>query len=504
MNCSTILRSLTAALFLTLFFCGLAQSELRTITVAENGNLDNLDPTLFTTTAPINLAMNIGDPLVRVVNGEVVPVLAESWDSPTPDRYVLHLRKGVLFHDGSPFTAQDVKFTLDRILDPATRSGLLPYVALIESVEVIDDHTVEIQLSEPQVTFLSNLARGIVMISKDAFERLGAGGFAEAPVATGPFKVASWDRTTSWVLEAHDEYWQGRAEIDRVIFRVIPEVSTQVAGLLAGELDITSSIGYDTAELIDRSTRARTEMATGLYQEMVILNTNHPPFDDVRVRRALNHAIDFDAMIEGVYRGMGTRTTHPFTSSVFGFNPDIQAYEYNPDLAQQLLSEAGYADGFRAELLYPAGGGSTGAMGRASEVISAYLAEIGVVVSISAPERVEHSRRVYSDGTMDDMAIAQLITRTGDADFGLALYFDEGRRNHYFRDSTLTELVRQQLEETDLEARQAKLNEIAQYLHDQAPWIFIAEVPLLYGVSERLEWTASPDQVIYLYGARVR
>src|SRR5690606_14680446 len=115
---------------------------------------------------------------------------------------ILHLRQDVVFHDGTPFTAEDVEFTLERILDPETRSGLLPYIALIEDVEVVDDHTVDIRLSEPQVTFLYNLSRGVVMVSKQAFESMGAEAFGEQPVATGPFKVRSWDRTSSWVLEA--------------------------------------------------------------------------------------------------------------------------------------------------------------------------------------------------------------------------------------------------------------------------------------------------------------
>lgn len=482
----------------------LGQESVRAITVAESGNIASLDPTLYSETAPINLALNIGDPLVAVQDGEIVGVLAQSWESPSPDHYILHLRQDVVFHDGTPFTAEDVKFTLERILDPETRSGLLPYIALIEDVEVVDDHTVDIRLSEPQVTFLYNLSRGVVMVSKQAFESMGAEAFGEQPVATGPFKVRSWDRTSSWVLEANQQYWRGPPEIDVVTFRVIPEVSTQLAGLLSGDIDITSSIGYETADLVERSPGVRVEMATGLFQEMIVLDTNKPPLDDVRVRRALNHAVDVDEIIEGVYQGRGQRTTHPFTSAVFGFNPNIEPYEYDPELARQLLEEAGYGDGFTIDLIYPAGGGSTGAMGRLAEAVASYFAEIGVTVRISAPERIEHGRRVYSQGTMEGMAIAQLINRVGDADFGLALYFDEERRNFWFRDPGLVDPVRAQLEATDRGERLAILQELAVYLHEQAPWVYIAEVPLLYGVNDELEWSARADQTIQIYGARFR
>lgn len=499
---------ITLAIAIAYLFLGpsvaFAQQSERSITVAESGNIASLDPTLYSETAPINLALNIGDPLVAVQDGEIVGVLAETWESPSPDHYILHLRRDVVFHDGTPFTAADVEFTLERILDPETRSGLLPYIALIEEVQAVDDYTVDIKLSEPQVTFLYNLSRGVVMISKQAFEALGAETFGERPVATGPFMVRSWDRTSSWVLEANPQYWRGRPEIDVVTFRVIPEVSTQLAGLLAGDIDITSSIGYETADLVERSPGVRVEMATGLFQEMIVLDTTKPPLDDVRVRRALNHAIDVDEIIAGVYQGRGQRTTHPFTSAVFGYNPNIEPYQYDPELARQLLQEAGYGEGFTIDLIYPAGGGSTGAMGRLAEVVASYFAEVGVTVRISAPERIEHGRRVYSQGTMEGMAIAQLINRVGDADFGIALYFDESRRDFWFKDPGLVGPVRAQLEATDREARLEILQELAVYLHDQAPWVYIAEVPLLYGVNDDLEWTARADQTIQIYGARFR
>lgn len=483
-------------------FHNAALAQLKSITVAAEAKLDSLDPTLYTQITANNLAMNIGDPLVALDKGRVVGVLAKSWEIVSGDTYVLHLREGVRFHDGTELTSADVKFTLDRILDPKTRSALAPYIALIKSVEETGRYTVTIRLSKSQVTFLQYLTRGIVIISKAAFESMGADAFGQKPVATGPFKIQSWNRTSEWVLAANENYWQGRPAIDRATFRVIPEISTQLAGLLSGELDI-AAFGYESADLIARSRTARVEAVTGLYQEMMVINTNRPPFNDIRVRKALNHAVDVDGLIASVYRGRGQRTAQPYTSDVFGYEPSLKPYAYNPAEAKRLLAEAGYPNGFTAQLVFPASGGAIGTLGRAAEVIAANLGAVGIKVNLISPDSVEHSRQVYSDGTMANLGMAQLINRIGDADFACSLYFDSNRRAHFFRAPALDDLLTKQLQETDPDKRLPILKQIGKFLHEQVPWVYLAEVPLLYGVSNRLEWRARPDQVVQLYGARV-
>jgi peptide/nickel transport system substrate-binding protein len=325
---------------------------------------------------------------------ELVPLLAESWEISEDGReYTFKLRQGVKFHDGTPFNAEAVKFSLMRQIDeahPANALGTYPfanfYFGSIESIEVVDDHTVKIIQKEPRASLpaaLASAAAGIV--SPTAVEQYGED-YPQQPVGTGPFKFNSWEPGVAVNLEANEDYWGEPTNLEAVIFRPFTEDQTRLAALQTGEVNLIVDLPPDNVEGLESDPNIDVLKQPGIHFWYVGLNTQKPPLDDARVRQALAYAIDKEAITRDVLRGTGEVAKSMLNPGTWGFAEDVPAYERDVEKAKQLLAEAGYPDGFEITMWVPESGSGMQSPVMMATVVQANLADIGVQANLETFE----------------------------------------------------------------------------------------------------------------------
>jgi peptide/nickel transport system substrate-binding protein len=326
------------------------------IVVALNTNsIITLDPAMHRDRKTETVIRNIFDGLVtRTTKDRVVPELATEWKQTSPTTYEFKLRKGVVFHNGDPLTADDVVFTFERVLregaiggQSSPRKGLL---GPLQKVEKVDDTTVRFVLEKPFPVFLQALVH-FQIVPKRYVQQVGDNTFSEKPVGTGPFRFVGGTLDSRIVLQRFDRYYGGSPALPPVgpapaagaIFRMLPEPATRLAALKAGEVHIVEDVPIDLLPDLERDPRVQVKTTQGTRVYAVELNNSRPPFNDVRVRRALNYAVNWDAILKSVYRGYAHRLATAFLPSGLGFNTNLKPYPFDPERAKQLLREAGYA-----------------------------------------------------------------------------------------------------------------------------------------------------------------
>jgi len=276
----------------------------------------NLDPAQVTDLNSNRVGRRIVETLVTFPeeSTQVVPGLAESWTvSKDGLRYTFKLRKGITFHDGTAFTAEAVKFSIERQIEPDhpfSKLGKYPFANYnfgnVKAVEVVDPSTVEFVLKEPRASFLAVLTAGAAsVVSPTAVKKFGAD-YALQPVGTGPFKYVSWDRGQRVVLEKNARYWRYPVKIDRVVYRPIVEDQARLTELLTGSLDVIVGVPPDFVGQLEANARVTLLKQVGAHVWYLGINNQKKPFDDKRVRRALNYAVNKDAIVRDVLKGTGS------------------------------------------------------------------------------------------------------------------------------------------------------------------------------------------------------
>lgn len=401
----------TTALLAVLAVPGLAQNadpwqpdpEARpggTITITYQNDVATLDPAIGYDWQNWSMIKSLFDGLMDYVPGttELRPGLAESVEiSEDGLTYTFHLREGVRFHNGREMTAEDVKYSLDRVTDPATQSPGAGFFGMIEGfeaqmsgeaeglsgVEVVDPRTVRITLSRPDATFLHVMALNFsYVVPREAVEEHGPD-FGRHPVGTGAFRLAEWTLGQRLVFEKNPDYWrEGLPYLDRIVFEVGQEPTVALLRLQNGEVDIPGD-GIPPAQfqqiMDDPAQAARVVQGGQLHTGYVTMNVTQPPFDDVRVRRAVNMAINKDRVIQ-IINGRAVPANQPLPPSMPGYDPDYEGYPYDPEGAKALLAEAGYPDGFETELFVM----NTDPNPRIAQAIQQDLAAIGIRASIQS------------------------------------------------------------------------------------------------------------------------
>jgi len=313
-----------------------------------------LDPGNYRDRDTETVIRNMFDALVtRTPEGNVVPEVAESWETPDPKTYIFKLREGVKFHDGHILDADDVVFTFERVLKEngisgktSPRKGLL---GPLEKVEKVDARTVKFTLTNAFSVFPQALCH-FQIVPKHYVEKVGDEEFAERPIGAGPFKFKEGRLDEEIVMERFDEYYGGspdlppvgKAQVQTVIFRMMPDPTTRAAALKAGEVHIIDKVPPSIAKELEKDDRLQVQRVPGTRVYAIEMCLTKPPFDDVRVRQALNYAINWDEILKTIYEGNGERLATAFLPSGFGFNKDLKPYEYDPNKAVELLKAAGF------------------------------------------------------------------------------------------------------------------------------------------------------------------
>ncbi len=482
-------RTLTLVLAL-LALLGTTAFAQKTLVIAIQADPTGFDPEAVLNNTSGFIMSAVFDSLVRYKPGtvDVAPGLAESWDISSDGlTYTFHLRHGVTFSDGTPFNAQTYVKSLDRLFnksDPAYIYNTGPVESYIDftygavaSYKALDDYTVQFTLKHPFAPFLTSLAmvwNGVV--SPTAAVKYGKD-FRNNPVGTGPFILKEWVHNDHITLDANPNYWGGKPKVDRVIFKVIPDSQTAVLQMKQGQVQILADVSSQVIPAIKSDPHLKLVTQPGLTVNGIALPTDTKPFDDPRVRQALNYAIDRAAINKSLYNDLAVPMTSPLPEAQWGFDKSLQPYTYDPAKAKQLLADAGYPNGFKAELLaYNSARGYNPAGAQMAVAIQSYLKKVGVDVSIQQMEFGSFLAKVRS-GDYHGMAMTGWSGDNGDPDNFLYELFDSatipvGDTSHYKNDQ-VDSLLLQAQKETDYAKRVALYEQAQQIIWQGAPWIFL-------------------------------
>ncbi|MBI4248851.1 MAG: ABC transporter substrate-binding protein [Elusimicrobia bacterium] len=339
-----------------------------------------LDPQKEFTEKNHTIVQQIYEGLVRFdPNGKIEPVLALSWQRKDPLRMRFNLRRDVLFHDGEPFDAESVKFSIERYLNPETGFPALGFINSLDKVEVLDPYTVDILTKLPDGLLLNRLAGFILMVPPGYIGRQGAAALNNHPVGTGAFRFDRWESGKFISLSANEAHWnfsKSTGKIKNLIFKFIPE-DKQISSLLKGEVDLLTSVPGTKTVFLRKNPSTRLLKKPALYTIGACLRTTGGPLADRRVRKALNYALNKADLIRYDVLGNGI----PLASLTFpqeeGHNPNLKPYAYDPKYARQLLAEAGYRDGLTLKTFLKVNAERTG------NIIAAQLKRVGILLDIT-------------------------------------------------------------------------------------------------------------------------
>ncbi|MBZ0162143.1 MAG: ABC transporter substrate-binding protein [Notoacmeibacter sp.] len=445
----------------------------------------HLDPTAGAAAAIDEIVYaNVFEGLTRINSaGEVEPALAESWDISEDGKvYTFKLHSGVKFHDGTDFDASDVKFALDRARAEDSTNAQKGLFAAIDSVDVVDATTVKVTLKQPQGSFLYNMGWGDAVIV--APETADAN--KENPVGTGPFKFEAWAKGSQITITKNPDYWGDPVALDKATFRIIPDAAAAVPALLSGDVDAFANMPAGDA-LPQIEADPRFKVVIGATEGETILSTNNkkPPFDNLKVRQAIAHALDREAIIAGGASGYGTPIGSHFSPANAAYVDLTGTYSYDVAKAKELLKEAGYPDGFSATLKLPPPPYAR----EGGQVVASQLKEIGINLEIIPLEWAQWLEQVFKGKDYD----LTIVSHTEPNDIGIY-----ARKDYYFQyDNPAFDKV---IAELDVTSDQAKRNELykqaQKILADDAVNGFMFELAKIGVWNAKVEglWENSPVQ----------
>lgn len=449
----------------------------------------------------LSLVYQTWEPLVaRDADDKLVPSLAERWEALSPTHWRFHLRRGVKWHDGTPFTAADVKFTIDYVTDPKTVYVRKGRIAGIVGTEVVDEHTVDIRTANPAPLLLRGLA-DIAIEQKATTEKLGLREAHRRPVGTGPWKYQEWVAGDRYDLVANPDYWGGAPAMKKLRIRTISEGATRVASLIAGETHIIEEVPVDLLPSVERRRNLKIDSIESSVSLVLTFDTRKPPFDDVRVRQAVDFAIDKKTLLQQMLGGYGSVLDGQLvTKATFGHNPKLQPRPFDPAKAKALLAEAGHARGFDTKINTLSGrylsdvdiaNAAAGMMSAVGVRTTVNVVEGGVWSQL---DRNKEQGPVYQIGWFS----------VGDADFNTVWYTEASKRN-YWTNAEFDRLWQEARSTIDESKRLAAYHRMMEIMHEELPSIFLFGLPRISARQASVEgWQPSRDSLLRLHKVRVK
>ncbi|HEX6210138.1 MAG TPA: ABC transporter substrate-binding protein [Methylomirabilota bacterium] len=432
------------------------------------------------------------------------PMLATEWKIVNDTTWEFKLRRNVTFHNGEPFTAASVKATIDYALDPASKSHFASaaYWGLVKEVQVVDDHTVRFVTKQPWPNLIdsASLTNSLMMPAK-ALKELGPAGLAEKPIGTGPFKFVEWRRDERLVLERNPDYWQGPADASRVTFRFIPEFSARMAALLSGEIDVMKDVPPHAVEAIEKSGRARLRSTvSSRINYLALVNLKPGPMQDVRVRRAMNHAVDVNELITQVLKGRATRMCGPLSPANVDYAP-VECYKHDPARARALFKEAG-VDPTTLSLTLDSPSGRYPLDKDVSLAIGAQLQRLGIKTNVVVNEWGTHLDKIKNRKTGDMFFLGWGPALHGQGTMQ-PLFLADQTYSSYGNNKAINDKIARAQTLLDPKARAAAYADLQTTVRDEAPWVFLWQQHDIYGVAQTVEWTPRADEKVWMYDAKI-
>lgn len=440
--------------------------------------------------------------LVGFLDGELVTELAESWSSnDDATAYTFTLRPGVTFHDGTPFNADAVKTYYEWVLDP-DNSGARGRSQLkdIATIDVLGDLEVRINLKQPNGAFIYLLGTSNARIASPASLTQYPDDLARHPVGTGPFKFVSWAEGQSVVVERNADYWGETAKVDGLEFIVVTNAATRVAMLQSGEVQFIEALPPQLVPVIQAAQGLDVVSTKTNFLRILQLNTTKAPFNDVRVRHALNYAIDKEQLVNVAVAGLATVMTAPIPAATFGY-AEQPAYTYDPEKARSLLAEAGYPNGFEMKVLT-----FTGDEYRTvGQVLQQMFSLVGVRMTLDQQERGALVDQLFKpvDENPTEAALVGASSSTGDADLAITTSFTKAsfppasNNWSFYENDEVETLVSDARATGDQETRAALYAEALGIIWQDAPWVFLYSPDSVAGRAATLSGVAyAPDNTV--------
>jgi peptide/nickel transport system substrate-binding protein len=480
----------TVLIVLSVSFSPGRTQGVKTVTIAQTTDAVTMDPMMSHHGVTFAMLVNMFEGLTEFGrDGKLRPVLAESWEHVNTTIWRFKLRQGVKFHNGEPFDARAVKYSIERAMRPDMIAPPAYYLGLAEvKVAVVNPTTVLISTGRPFNALLAAL-ENTYMVPPLYAEQVGKEGFTRAPIGTGPYKFVEWVKDQRVVLEANPDYWGGAPRIKRVVFRPIPDVSARMAALRVGEVDLATGIDSEFVQVIQRDANLKILTRSGGPLIYIGLNTLKGPFADRRVRQAANYAVDMDGLIKTVLSGRATPAAGLFTAATPGFEPRLSRYPYDPQKAKQLLAEAGFPGGFEVDWYVTYGLSGSQKVRDVYQAVQQQLAQVGIRAQLRVLDNVSLAS-LFPRGEIPLYAFSwSNETSTGRH---LLLLVHSKTRGWFYKNPQADGLIDEFLGALDPEDQVKIGRRLHRFLYDEAIHIYLYQEPHVYGARANLVYDPKP------------
>jgi peptide/nickel transport system substrate-binding protein len=506
-----------------------------TLVIGQAGDGLTLDPHAFNGIVEASIMSNLFDPLIafdKKMEIDLSKSLIERWENPQPDRWVIYLRRGVKFHNGAEMTAEDVAYSIDRMLNwkPfGAMTGIAFYINAFETVTIRDPYTIEVKTRGPFGPMLRHL-RTVYVVHKGHVEKVirekGIEEVGRQPIGTGAYKLVEWVSGDHVTMERFDGWFAGKAAVERVVMRQISNNATRTAALLSGEIHIAAELpphdvprvksnsGMDVAVL--DGMRTVNFKFDSVREETPGIPGMKNPLRDKRVRMAINHAIDANAIVKVVMNGFAKPADQIAGEQHFGWSPNVQRLPYDPDKAKKLLAEAGYPNGFPLRV------DSTNNRYVNDEQICLAVAQMVTKVGIQGSCRARSKQIVFKEFydksiLCCSMFVFSYVVPTADIAGNMETNFhtptNDGKygasnggnpETPQFTNAEVDKLIEAAAQETVIEKRKAILNRASEAIMAEYPIVPLHYQNDIYGISKKIVWEPRPDYYLTMYDAKWR
>ncbi|MFD2237937.1 ABC transporter substrate-binding protein [Aureimonas populi] len=454
----------------------------------------SLDPHVQWNTDSFNVYRNIFDNLLtRDDEGEIAPQIATGWDYLSDTRIEFTIREGVTFHDGAPLTAEDVAFSIERIIDPEFASPQLGQFNQIEKAEATGDNTVVVTTRGPYPVLLAQLTK-LSIVPRHVVEAVSKEEFNVAPVGSGPYRFENWQRGVEVLLTRNDDYWGEKGAFPRVSFRAVPDGSTRIANLQSGTTDLVSNLDNDLAAQLEGFGVGKVLPVRGERIAYFALNVNQPPLDDPRVRLAIAHAIDKEGIVEGILGGFDAPLSQLTSPVSFGYVEGIEAPAYDPDRAREILAEVGGAARTEFTLFTTPTYDQ-----RVVQAIQQMLTEVGLNVSIETTDMGNWMQRMQSGPeTIPASAFGRWSCGCQDADGTLYPLLHSSSSWAYIQDPEIDAALDAARTTIDSDERLELYRTVHEIVARETYIIPLYQASVIYGAANDVEFSPLPNENLFL------
>jgi peptide/nickel transport system substrate-binding protein len=476
-------------------------SSTSTLRVSMPADVKSLDPQKQGDIPSMSVASNIFDTLTtRDADNKLVGGLATSWKAVDSKTWRFTIRQGVKFHNGEACDAAAVAFSINRLVNPATKSPIVE-LKYVKSAKVVDASTVDFEMSasDPIIPEKVSLFGGVVVPPK-YLQQQGDEGFAAHPIGTGPFKFVSRQQDNQVVMAANPDYWGPKATVKNLTLKIMPTPATAVAALQSGEIDVITGISPDAIAQLGNGSGATAHTRPGVREYYVAMNTlAGGPLANENVRLAMNYAVDVPTLIRTVLGGAAQRTPSLLPQQVFGYDATIPAFPHDPAKAKSLLAQAGFPNGFSTQL-------SASTVDQdVTQAVAGQLAAVGIKCNVNIVDATQFKSLLVS-GDPHAMGPMYLSGNTGwtlDGESFLQSTIRSDRRQSLWHDKQADALV--DVEETSLssDARKQAFQQLQQLMATNAPFVYLYHASNVYAMRDGVQWTMPINGVLAMASARV-